>query len=502
MENEYKGKEISVKMLVDVLKKCFIFMIIAAVIIGTAAGVVTELTVQPTYKATIAMWVINTTVTTDYATSALTSAAAAIADSCTELVTLWLPAERAVSEYGLTEKLGYSSDAECIAAVRRSISASKKGVNSFIFYVTVETDSVNSTYEIAYALQKTLPSVLTELLDFKLVDEDTDNGTVTKNARTVVGPITSTGDVAPSRVSTILMTMLGAFLAAVAVYLVFIIKELFDNGIYDESAIKDNFEEPVIGIIPSWNTKSDELKKLRNKKDHYISRDYTGRLLTAEAPFAITESFNALRTNAVFAAASQKNPVFAVTSGYSGAGKSFVAANLAISMSVAGKKTLLVECDMRCPVFAKMFKLNDKAQGLSELLAGMVEKSEDVVATSEFGSFDIIYSGKIPPNPSELLSSERMAALVREWKEVYDVIILDMPPVCEVIDAGAVAGIVNGYIIAARSNYSDLSEVRAAVSRLDAVGGHLFGFIVNDVSLKGVGKYYKKGYYYYGSSKA
>jgi capsular exopolysaccharide synthesis family protein len=233
------------------------------------------------------------------------------------------------------------------------------------------------------------------------------------------------------------------------------------------------------------------------------NRNYKGRLLNAETPFAITEAFNSFRTNVIFSTSNCKGPVIAVTSSVSAEGKSLVCANLATSLSLLDKRVLLVECDMRCPSLSKIFD-KEVETGLSELLAGITDNTDSVINRTSNENLDIVYCGKIPPNPSELLSSSVMKALVEKWKAEYDYVIMDLPPVCEVSDAGVIAELANGYVIAVRSNYSDLNEVRSCVSRIRSVDGAIMGFVVNDVNLKSGASYssdysrtYRHRSYYY-----
>ena len=109
---------------------------------------------------------------------------------------------------------------------------------------------------------------------------------------------------------------------------------------------------------------------------------------------------------------------------------------------------------------------------------------------------DVLCCGQIPPNPSELLSGYRMSELAEEWKSAYDYIILDMPPIGEVYDAGVVANIVNGYIMTFRVNHSNINEAKSATEKIESVNGTILGIIVNGINPKSNKKY--KYYYSYG----
>ena len=278
---------------------------------------------------------------------------------------------------------------------------------------------------------------------------------------------------------------------------------IFDVSIYDESTVKANFTYPIIGNIPSFASGDEiaELKKNKYRKNPggIVKRNYKNKLLAEDSPFFMTESFNTLRTNVIYAAAAAKNPIFAVTSDIAAVGKTVVASNLAIALSGLGKKVLLVECDMRCPTFSKLFKIKSE-QGLSELLAGIADKTADVAVNYNGSTLDILLCGQIPPNPSELLAGYRMTELAEEWKSSYDYIIMDMPPVGEVYDASVVSNIVNGYIVTVRVNHSNLNDVKNATERIESVNGTILGIIVNGINPKSSKKY--KYYYSYGEKKA
>ena len=489
MENTKNEKEITLSYLFKVLKRSIIWMVIAAVVLGGFAAVYTAVVVKPSYRATATFWVNNASSNFDYTSQAQTSAAISIASSCVELANQDLPVRRAVQDYGLVEKLGYANENQCVADIRRMISSGKDNEESFIFYISVSTATPEAAYLIMDALQGVMPDIVFNLIG---VYDNESNAPML----TAIGPVNNVEDVSEIKTSPVKAFVIAALIAAIVIYLIFFILSLLDTIVYNEGMLKDNFQYPIVGSIPNWansnaQAASRAVKILRNNKKYkhsdLVLRDYTDRLLTAKAPFAVTEAFNTLRTNVIFTATAAKNPVFAVTSARSAEGKSLMSANLAISLSLLGKKVLLVECDMRCPSFSKVFskKVNE---GLSELLAGMVDNVDDVTIKSS-DNMDVIFCGKIPPNPSELLSSARMQQLVANWREKYDYIVLDMPPVCEVADAGVISSMVNGYVITVRCDFSDINEVRSAAAGLEAVNGNIMGFILNDINLKKRGEY-------------
>ena len=231
--------------------------------------------------------------------------------------------------------------------------------------------------------------------------------------------------------------------------------------------------------------------KFKDKKN--IGAEDTTHLLDAKAPFAVRESFNLLRTNLMYTITeNDSTPVYAITSVLESSGKSTVITNLALSFSQIGKKVLLVDGDMRCPVVHKFFDLDEKRAGLSELIPG-IEK--DVVLKDIRPGLDLITSGRVPPNPSELLTSPRLKKLIDRWKEEYDVIFIDFPPIGVVTDALAVCKEITGYIFCVRSGRNIAKEIMNAVESMEQIGGKVVGMVLNDYNLKGSSGHYSNSRY-------
>jgi capsular exopolysaccharide synthesis family protein len=167
---------------------------------------------------------------------------------------------------------------------------------------------------------------------------------------------------------------------------------------------------------------------------------------------------------------------------------------MAISYAQMNKKVLLVDGDLRCPVLHKIFSLDNKVHGLSDVLAGICTYDEIYRRNGGYENLNIITSGKIPPNPAELLASTNMKEFISTVKEEYDVVLIDLPPICEVSDAGIVSDLVTGFTFVVRSGYSDRRMISHAVESMEGFGATLSGFILNDIDIKS-GDYYKNKYY-------
>ena len=302
--------------------------------------------------------------------------------------------------------------------------------------------------------------------------------------------------------------LVGAMAAFVIVYVIFFLLELLDKTLYHEEELKEAFDLPLLSTIPEWNRPGDDSKQHARKRKNLkrdlqngvtVERDVKGRLLQKNTPFAITEAFKTLRTNLMYVAAQKdETPVFGFVSDFAGAGKSLVASNVAIAFAQLGKKVLLIDGDMRCPIQHRTFEISRHNNGLSEALAGLVKDPfGDCAYPTAFEGLDLITCGRIPPNPNELLASEQMKKLIESAKERYDYVLIDLPPVCATSDAGVLASWLTGYVLVARAAYSNSAAVQESIDVLNAVNANLVGTVFNDVDLgKRVFYYQSHGRYY------
>ncbi|MDO4363091.1 MAG: CpsD/CapB family tyrosine-protein kinase [Clostridia bacterium] len=228
----------------------------------------------------------------------------------------------------------------------------------------------------------------------------------------------------------------------------------------------------------------------RNKKaaHHSISSSDHQKLLNQNSIFAVKEAYNSIRTNLLFTQQGEKCPIFVVTSPTANNGKTINSANLAINFAQMGKKTLIIDADMRNPSLHKLFSLSSR-NGLSEILAGLTDNI--TVTKTDFENLSILTSGKIPPNPTELLSSPRMDKLLDFVKEHYDCVFVDTPPINIVTDATVFAQKATGYILIVKTDTTNVPELKTSVTTLQSINANILGFIINDTNSE------KKKYYSY-----
>lgn len=199
------------------------------------------------------------------------------------------------------------------------------------------------------------------------------------------------------------------------------------------------------------------------------------------------EQFRSLRSNIYFSSIDKELRTIAVSSPSSGDGKTMTASNLAVVISQEGKKVLLVDADLRKPSVHHVFWLENR-YGLSNYLIG--QKTLHTIIHSAYPNLDIITSGIVPPNPSELLGSIQMSEFIQAVKEKYDVVIFDTPPVLIVTDPTLVASKCDGLLLVVRAKKNDMKEVKRVQEQLTFAGANIIGAVLN-------GKKQPKGSYYY-----
>ena len=236
-----------------------------------------------------------------------------------------------------------------------------------------------------------------------------------------------------------------------------------------------------------------KIKLGKNRKNKKNKKDIKIETLSDKSKFAIVESYKAARTNIMFSLSADDKKVFAVTSYSKGDGKSTVSSNLAISFSKMEKRLLLVDCDLRRPNVHNIFKI-ENSMGLSNII-GKMGDFDEIVQREVLPNLDILPSGTIPPNPSELLCTARFISLVERLNEEYDYIIFDTPPIGVVSDALMLKDLVAGYVLVLRERSTTHGDVQNLLQTAKLADCKLLGFIkVGCVSSK---KRYKRNYYYY-----
>lgn len=284
-------------------------------------------------------------------------------------------------------------------------------------------------------------------------------------------------------------TVIGAGLGFIFAILMVIFAEFLGDKIKSSDGIEKRYDKAVIGKIQMLGSskKSGRKKKKSDPEKRYLLTD-------KNIPFSFVESYKSLRTNIQFATGSFEKKVIAVSSCNEQEGKSSVSANIAIVFTQAGKRVLLIDADMRKPVMHKIFKTkNDK--GLSTLIIKESTK-EDSIKKDIIPKLDLLTSGKIPPNPSELLASEEFKNIIDDFSKEYDYIIIDTPPANVVSDAISMKDSICGLLLVLAYNKTTNKDLATCIKQLKFADVNLLGFVLNEIKGDRGSYYYKYNYKY------
>ncbi|MCD4670098.1 MAG: polysaccharide biosynthesis tyrosine autokinase [Actinomycetia bacterium] len=254
---------------------------------------------------------------------------------------------------------------------------------------------------------------------------------------------------------------------------IILLKEALDNAIKTSSDVKRYYGLNTISQIAydkSYDTKKRELIVLKEPDSH------------------VSESIRELRTNLGYFNIDSKSKTIGITSSQLEEGKSFISANLAVSMAQSGVKTLLINADFRKPIIHKYFNFNNNS-GITSILTGHSKLSEEVRST-EVENLHFLASGPIPPNPVELLGSDLMGNMLEVLSEKYDYVIIDTPPIVPVTDLVVLARKIDSILVVARAGKVTRSVALQAVEKMEVVKGKVLGVVLNGVVRK-------ESYYYY-----
>ena len=214
----------------------------------------------------------------------------------------------------------------------------------------------------------------------------------------------------------------------------------------------------------------------------------------------IAEQYRTIRTNIQFSMIDRDVKSIVMTSSGPWEGKSTTSANLASVFTDQGKRVLLVDADLRKPTVQRTFGLSN-VEGLTTLLSEPDKKIDEVIQHVPGTELHTLTSGPIPPNPSELLNSNRMNILMKRFEDMFDIIIYDMPPVTSVTDAQIMAAKADGVVFVIRHGVSHKDSVLNAKELLEMVNANILGVVFNGVEKKSAQSYYGYGYTNEGEAK-
>ncbi len=278
--------------------------------------------------------------------------------------------------------------------------------------------------------------------------------------------------------------------------------EYFDSSIRNVDDVKSYLRVNALGIVPEVEFGTADMLQMQDKAEKEGFSRVMWSTNDLKIPLYVAEAYRIIRTNFVFGAVDKSLKIFQVTSAVKGEGKTTTTVNLGISLSQVGMKVLLVDADLRRPSIHKTLHLSNNTRGLDQILRGEMSLEEAVQKTS-IPNLWVLTSGGIPDHPSELLSSNAMRHLLVKLRSLYDVILIDSPPIISVADAPVIASHVDGTILVVRAGYIPRRLTLQAKKFVEAVNGKVLGIVLNSVSSEHhpyyYYRYYTDNYYtYYG----
>lgn len=233
----------------------------------------------------------------------------------------------------------------------------------------------------------------------------------------------------------------------------------------------------------------------KNKKHTYASGPR--ELIVEKQPKSpISEQFRTIRTNIMYSSIDTEVKTVIFTSATPGAGKSTTAANVAIAYAQSGKRTLLLDADLRRPTTHYTFEVANQ-RGLSTVIVNDMPAA-DAVKQTDVENLEILTSGPIPPNPSELLSSRKMSLLLKAFAMDYDMVLIDTPPLLAVTDAQVLSKIVDGVVLVTNVETNNKERLEDAKALLEKADANILGVVMNH---KNMGRKKDEYYYYYGTEE-
>lgn len=357
----------------------------------------------------------------------------------------------------------------------------------------------------------TAKSLYTDFLQ-KTKQADLELAEQPNNLRVIEPAETPTSPVGPMRFRTILIGLMVSLIAGMG--LAFFL-EYLDNTVKSVEDIGRIAQLPTLAVIPSISTISQRAALQGKRKTEHVARITTGidqagqaetnkltKMVTLDQLSSVVEAYRMLRTSVLLSAAGNPPKTILFTSGQPGEGKTTTAINTAISLSQLGCSVLLIDADLRRPTVHRVFKMN-QTQGLSTWLSRQVE-IDSLIHKLWVPNLSILPCGPIPPNPAELISSERMKEALRVLSQKYDHILIDSPPLTNVTDPVILSTMVDGVILVVQAGRSTRDIVRRARHELSSVGAKIFGVVLNNLDIKreGYGSYLSTYQYGYGEDVA
>ncbi len=346
--------------------------------------------------------------------------------------------------------------------------------------------------------QQTLLAEISTLLQTRLKEAEIGAAVEPGDVRVIDGALVPDRPVAPRPVLNLFLgAVLGVILGLGAVF----VRDTLDTKVRTRDDVETATSGmPIIGTIPripapagAAAAANGRRRVLRVRPEEVVGRHLVTRLASRSPA---SEAYRALRTNLTFSMAERTPRIVVVTSAMPGDGKSTSSANLAITLAQQGTRTLLIDADLRRGVLNEVFGV-EQNPGLTHLLLGhsTLERVTRSVPVDEDGNvLHVLPAGVFPPNPSEVLGSERMRSLIEELRGQYEMVIFDAPPLSLVTDAAVLGTMADASILVTRAGVTDKRALHHAASQLIHVRAPIGGVVFNDIDADTDGGYYGMAY--------
>lgn len=336
-----------------------------------------------------------------------------------------------------------------------------------------------------------LANAWTQALADQVKELESPEGLIGDPALTFVPLASARAPYFPTSPNLQLSLVLAALAGLVLAFVYGLLRSHFDRKVRTVAQIERLLAAPVIGTIPA----SEMLTDRKRIAEHSEGAD-------TRQVFAIAESLRELRTNLSYVNVDKPPRIIVVTSSIPGEGKSTLAANLADAIASASTNVVIIDCDLRRPTQKELYNLRGGV-GLTDVLSGRVSLNDAMQAPTDNEHLRVLASGRIPPNPSELLSSKTMKELVEALAGVATVI-LDAPPVLSVTDAAVLGTIADGVLLTVGAKQVTSEQLEKAYRSIVQVRAKVLGAVLNKVPSNGIDAvdygYYRNDYYYYGAT--
>lgn len=460
---------------------------------GIIAFVGSIMLLTPQYQASALFYVNNSSVSFGDATLSISNGDLTTSQTLVNSYIVILK-----SRATLLDVLDYADSNRSYDQLKSMISADDVD-GTEVFRVTVTSTDPKEAELLANAIAHVIPSRIAAIVEGS-------------SAKVVDFAVLPKGPSYPNNMRNMFLGLLVGFALSVGFV---ILVEIFDVTIKDEEDLMGCCSYPILATVPNMNRSTKHSysygryhygKHTSKKKKDIDDGNSQKSIVGGDIGFTASEAYKLLRTKLQYSFADEKTcRIFSISSASSGEGKSVTAINLVYSLAQLGKRVLLIDCDMRRPTVAEKLSLS-KYPGLSEHLTGIIGL-EEVIQTytdAKYGAtFKAITAGNRPPNPVELMNSTKMDTFLKQLRERFDYIVMDMPPIGDVSDALISAKFADGVLLVVRQDYGSKVAVHEAIQQFEFVNAKILGVLFNSVAdratrytNKKYGYGYRKKYYY------